>query len=156
MLIPFLLHYKSVCRLKWRLCGKVMQDDNDNWNDMFRALLKHGTNKKGTYDVLKSLRVPVTSEDGPSQVLHLGVWLHKQREEKLKGSLHADKEALLQVSSVIHCCGVQNPRPVLLYPTLPCHSMLCHTIPCFILLCTALNGMEAIDAIRFHAIKWCR
>ena len=99
--------------------GTVMQDDNDNWDNMYRALLEHGTNKKGTYDVLKSLRVPVTSEDGASQVLHLGLWLHKQREEKLEGSLHADKEALLQVSSTLPSLLLSTrPRLFLLYPIL--------------------------------------
>lgn len=134
-----------------------MQDDNDNWDDMFRALLKHGTNKKGTYDVLKSFRVPVACEDGASQVLHLGVWLHKQREEKLKGSLHADKEALLQVSSALLYCCLRNLalfcsilpcRHALLYFALPyntlpysamqCLAMPCHALPCLALPCLAL------------------
>jgi hypothetical protein len=83
------------CRLRWRLWGTTVQDD-DKWSEMLAALLK-----KGTYDVLKNFKVAVPCDDGGSQVLHLGVWLHKQREERLKGTLCPDKEALLQVSSAL-------------------------------------------------------
>ena len=114
-----------------------MQDDV-KWTEMFAALLKHGTNKKGTYDVLKSLKGSVTCEDGSSQVLHLGVWLHKQREDRLKGSLRADKEALLQVSlalqlflqqyPILPCLAL--PSPALLCLALACLALACLTLPC--------------------------
>ena len=81
---------------------------------MLAALLKHGTNKKGTYDVLKNFKVAVPCDDGGSQVLHLGVWLHKQREERLRGTLVPDREALLQVCSAL----LISSSSVLLYPVL--------------------------------------
>lgn len=95
---------------------------------MLAALLKHGMNKKGTYDVLKNFKVAVPCDDGGSQVLHLGVWLHKQRGERLKGTLCPDKEALLQV-----CSALKTLSPSALSSHSPSHSPSpCHSFYCCI------------------------
>ena len=89
-----------------------MQDDV-KWSEMYNALLKHGKNIDGNYNVRKTFKITVFLNEssggdregqgqgqGPGQVMMLGQWLHTQRERKLKGKLRPDREAMLQVRSV--------------------------------------------------------
>jgi hypothetical protein len=60
-------------------------------------LQKNGKNKDGTYNVRKTLKVKSVNSSGECQVLLLGSWLHAQREERQRGRLRSDREAMLQV-----------------------------------------------------------
>ena len=63
---------------------------------MLQALLKYGKDKNGTYNVKKTFKIIDNSENG-NCILHIGVWLHSQRENRIKGNLRSDREAILQV-----------------------------------------------------------
>ena len=63
---------------------------------MLQALIKYGKDKNGTYNVKKTFKFIDNSLNG-NNILHIGVWLHSQRENKIKGNLRSDREAILQV-----------------------------------------------------------
>jgi phage-related tail fiber protein len=74
--------------------GSALNGSDDvKWKEMYQALIAHGKDKNGTYNVNKTFKL-VDSES--KETLDLGLWLHKQRTNKEKGTLTRDKEALLQ------------------------------------------------------------
>ena len=75
----------------------VASADDTKWSDMLQALIRHGKDKNGTYNVRKTFKVIDNISENGNNVLNIGIWLHSQRENKMKGKLRSDREAILQV-----------------------------------------------------------